>query len=311
MGFLYFQILKCLSMRRAFTLMELSIVLLVLSLLAAAGLRAGLTRTDATNMAALNSSLDVIETALMNYRNANGRLPCPADITSAENNANFGKENGTPGICVGPFNASDPDSSDPSKYDPATLNQVTSGALPTKELKLPDKYAYDPWGRKILYVVDIRITNYSPLAFTNYPVNSPSTAGTIGAIVVKTIATDVTNAACATYAASATNPVSTACLDSAATYKAIYALVSFGKNGHGGYVRNISGTSTRYNAASTNTDEWKNCHCTSSATYTAGTFDRIFVQKSKTNSPTTLSNSFDDVVRFKTRAQMASPSELQ
>jgi hypothetical protein len=98
-------------------------------------------------------------------------------------------------------------------------------------------------------------------------------------------------------------------LSSAITYAGIYALVSFGKNGHGGYVRNLSASSTVLNAGSTNTDEQKNCHCTSAAV--AGTFDRIFVQKARTAGSTTLTDIFDDIVRFKTRAELSAPVELQ
>jgi hypothetical protein len=104
------------------------------------------------------------------------------------------------------------------------------------------------------------------------------------------------------------NPASKSCLQLAVTTKALYALVSFGEDGHGGYVRNTAGTSTAYNAGATNADELANCHCNSSAVATS--FYRIFVQKPKTPSATPGAG-FDDIVRFKTRQEMASPAELQ
>ena len=85
-------------------------------------------------------------------------------------------------------------------------------------------------------------------------------------------------------------------------YKGLYALVSYGKNGYGGYVYNIGGSAVVYNAGSTNADEQKNCHCNTSATATA--FDRIFVQKLKTAGSTSLTDNFDDIVRFKTLSQL-------
>lgn len=295
---------------RGFTLIEISIVVLILSLLAAAGLRYATAIKDSNNNAALTDTLDTIETALMNYRMAYGRLPCPADITLAENTANFGNEIEAlgDGLCTGAnyFNAKPGSTTDPdgasayaagvtgsgnnsgaadTLYDSTSVNQVTAGALPSKALKLPDRYAYDPWGRKILYVVDKRMTATS--AFSTYSVTS-SVVGNPGAIVVK-------------YTWNNT-------LANAITYKGIYALVSYGKNGHGGYVRNLSATPIRYLYGSNNTDEQKNCHCDSNAAAT--TFDRIFVQKARTGTTATL-DTFDDVVRFKNRSEMATPSELQ
>ncbi|MEI6730414.1 MAG: hypothetical protein WCL30_04075, partial [Pseudomonadota bacterium] len=211
-----------------------------------------------------------------------GRLPCPGDLTLAENTANFGIEAANKGSCTGGTpaanfvnSAADPDNADPN-YDAVTLNKVVAGAVPTKTLMLPDKYAYDSWGRKIFYSVDIRATGNS--AFLTY--NSSNSV--IGAIAVKNTASDT--------------------LASALTYKAIYALISTGKNGHGGYVRNFGATSVRFNYGSSDADEQKNCHCNSSAAATA--FDRIFVQQNKTNT-------FDDIVRYKTRMQIISPTELQ
>lgn len=265
--------------QKAFTLMELAIVVLVFSLLAAAAFRYAANASNTANYASLNATLDVIEAALQNYRNSQTRIPCPSDITLAENSSSFGVEVGTSGDgnCTGYnfINAVEADA-------PSTANEVVAGGVPTKTLRLEDKYAYDPWGRKLLFVVDKRMTGSN--SFTTYAVGN----STIGTIVIKSTTTDA--------------------LSDAVASNGIYALVSYGPNGHGGYVRNPSSTSTRFNAGSTNSDEQQNCHCDSTATATA--FDRIFIQKPKTPS-TTLTNMFDDVVRVKTRPQMANYNELQ
>jgi hypothetical protein len=103
----------------------------------------------------------------------------------------------------------------------------------------------------------------------------------------------------------------------------VYILISYGKNGHGGFVRNISTTCTLtgsplcpiLNANSTNTDELANCNCNSGAVLNPS-FATIFVQDTPNiiNGNGVGSNSgvmFDDVVRYKTRAQMATTAELQ
>lgn len=276
---------KHLSHLSGYTLIELCLVVLILSLLAAAAARYSTSVTSAKNTAELNNTLKVIEEAMRIYSTAFSRLPCPSDITLSDNSANFGNEVGTSGDgnCTG-YNfinsGADPDAADPNYV--TSTNFVVAGAVPTKTLKLDDHFAYDPWGRRILFAVDKRMTAIS--AMSTYTV----TDTTVGAIVIKQNSTDA--------------------LANANTYKAVYALVSFGSNGHGGYVRNPSATSTRFNGASTNTNEQKNCHCNSSAAATA--FDRIFVRTTKTPS-TTLSNIYDDVVTFKTRSQLATNAQLQ
>lgn len=269
-----------LSRQRAYTLMELSMVLVVLSLLSAAAMRYSTNATVSKNNKQLTATMDAVETALQSYAVTYSRLPCPSDTTVSDNSAAFGVEVGTSGDgnCTG-YNFIN---STADADDGTTTSQVVAGAIPTKTLKIDDRYAYDPWGRRILYVVDKRITATS--AFTTYPVSN----STVGVIVVKKSAAD-----------SFANAISA---------RGLYALLSFGPNGHGGYVRNPGNTSTRYNDGSTNTDEQKNCHCTSAAV--AGTFDRNFVQKTRAMS-TTLTNMFDDILRYKSRAQMTKYSDLQ
>jgi hypothetical protein len=95
---------------------------------------------------------------------------------------------------------------------------------------------------------------------------------------------------------------------------AVYALVSFGPNGHGAYARgagttNLNVVTSRINVGSVNTDEQTNCNCNSSAVAT--TFAGTFVQKTATQDPATpnRTNDFDDVVAFSTRADLRSMSE--
>jgi prepilin-type N-terminal cleavage/methylation domain-containing protein len=321
----------------AFTLIELSVVILILSLLAAASMRYASTMMTTSAVNATNANLDVVEAALYNFRMQWGRLPCPSDITMAESMTSFGTEidsNGDGQCTSANFvnSGADPDSaslyydstSSNQPADPANApNDLTSGAgshvvgggVPTKALLLADKYAYDSWGRKILYVVDKRFTRgttptsstYTP-AFNYYtPTASVTLNGTtnpIGYVVIKRLSTDS--------------------LANAITYSAVYALVSMGPNGHGGYVRVIqpsaaiagcnTGTgvncSIPYNANSSNTDELKNCHCDGSATATA--FDRIFIQNTNNIANQGANNTpYDDIVRAKKRPDIDTSSENQ
>ena len=286
---------------RAFSLMELAMVVLVLGLLAAAGLRYSAARLDSNNLATTNNNLDVVEQALLNYRIAYGRLPCPALIADGENSPTFGKEYDNSTLdntnTIGSGNCSGASFADITSV--ASYRYTVYGAIPTKTLQLPDKYAYDAWGKKILYVLDKRITAYN--AFLTYPISNSAVGTTpastsIGSIIIKNT-TSTSSGYIITHSANA-----------------IYALVSFGKDGHGGYVRNPSSTSVIYNAGANNADEQQNCHCTAAAVLETPAYDNIFIQNSKNYTSGNSGNPayvFDDIVRFKTRQLMALPSELQ
>ena len=157
--------------------------------------------------------------------------------------------------------------------------QVAEGGVPTRTLKLPDDYAYDGWGRRIMYAVsrDMTLTG----AFGIYPGSDTSARMTMlnpGA--------EFTGAADTTYAA--------------------YVLISFGVNGHGSYSR--GGGSTLLSSGSQNIDEQQNCDCDSTTVSTG--LDGIFVQRAPTLDSTNRSNSFDDIIAYSTRADLVKESSL-
>ena len=81
-----------------------------------------------------------------------------------------------------------------------------------------------------------------------------------------------------------------------------YVLISFGPDGHGAWPRNVSGTSvTRLSSGSVNIDELTNCHCDSTGVTTNAAFSKIVVQKPYAQNPSSIQDSFDDVVVYGTR----------
>ena len=93
--------------------------------------------------------LNKVEDGMQRFMAAHGRRPCPADGQYDVNNANFGIEAANPGACTGGTPAA----------PMGPTNNVVSGMIPTKTLALPDDYAFDAWGRRFNYTVDIRATN--------------------------------------------------------------------------------------------------------------------------------------------------------
>lgn len=140
--------------KAGFTLIELGIVLIVLSLMASAMLSIVNQNIRLERETRLKERLDKITSSLIAYRNAYGYLPCPADITLPDENTNFGVQGANAGACTGGTPTAGWDDHD---YDTACY--AVGGAVPVVTLGLPEDYAYDPWNGRFLYFVDYRATS--------------------------------------------------------------------------------------------------------------------------------------------------------
>lgn len=255
--------------KSAFSLIELSIVVIILGLMIG-GIMAAMTQeARRTKQAALKMKMEAIDQALSAFVKKNGRLPCPADGTYLVTVANFGVAAATPCTTGATYNGSGNRTADST---PPTANffisNTAGGVVPVRSLGLPDEYAFDPWGGRFTYAVDSRFTATS--AFTTY-----SQVDTTGAIRVNDNA------------------------GNARLTNAIAIVLSHGENGHGAF--QLSGT--RKTAGSTNANEQTNCHC--DATAAAATFSSTFVMGGNTTtSSTDLRASFDDTLLYYTRANL-------
>lgn len=183
--------------KSGFSLLELSIVLVIISVITGTGMVVGKATLESAQVATTNKRINIIETALLAYRRANDRIPCPGDATMTSSNALFGYESANSGVCTG--------GSPSANYTFSTSGStVVEGAVPVRTLSLPDEFMYDGWGRKFAYGVWVGLT--APMGFANYGI-TPN----CGLITIR-------NA-----------------LGATRTTKANYAVVSFGSNGHGGF----------------------------------------------------------------------------
>lgn len=135
-----------------FSLVEMTLVLLVLSVLSASGLSLWQEKDARTKIKETNRRLDVVEKAMYDFRFAKNRLPCPSDIRLQDNTENFGKEAQVSGDC---------DSGSPQAT--ARIGDVAYGGVPTRALNLPDEYMYDAWQRRFSFYVDVRLTETNAL----------------------------------------------------------------------------------------------------------------------------------------------------
>ncbi|MGD9721484.1 MAG: type II secretion system protein [Pirellulales bacterium] len=288
---------------RGFTMLELAVVLLIIALVLGGGGVLFIASLRGHQMDDTKARMAAIQQALLDYRHVYQRIPCPADITYTTCAASFGLESGTVDTDTGSstygqfigcaYGSGTPQANFRS-------GNVYGGMVPTQELNLPDEFAFDGWGRRVLYVVDAAFTVTNALLPTTINPNN----GNFVAL------TDTEPRITITNTMSPGGAVKTS--------SAAYVLVSFGVNGHGAYPRLGSLVDSVGNcietsllppiaAYSENLDEQQNCHCDADATSTV--FDAMFVQHASTSDAANVLDSFDDVVRYATRADLRAAYE--
>ena len=154
--------------RHGFTLVELSVVIAIIAVIAAGTFSMGGSMVESARRVSTQQKLDAIETALMAYRIANNRLPCPSDPTLtdvAAHSATYGYETGAAGTCADANGVSYTIPTTSTDYAALGMT-VAEGALPVKTLGLPDEFQFDGWGRKFAYAVATPMTGVN--AFVNY-----------------------------------------------------------------------------------------------------------------------------------------------
>ena len=250
----------------AFTLVELCLVLVIVTLLGSVVLTKMTQDTRITKASNLQNKLDKIEHALQNYAKQNNRLPCPADgRLKKESDANFGLEVSAPGSCTNSSTYTSGNSpSNPNSANFYDGTDTVGGVIPVRTLASYGLVAddiFDEWNNQIGYFVSKKATETN--ALTTYR-NTP-----IGNITVKD--------------GSGNNR----------TESAVSLVLSYGSAGHGAF--QINGV--RKVANINNLDVIENCSCNSDGTLR--TFDNTFVlhpsNQTTANDPSTL---FDDTGRY-------------
>jgi len=261
-----------------FTLLELSIVLMIIALVTGMSLSMSISVVATARLSATQQKMKIIEDALMAYRVANDRLPCPGDLTLPATNVNYGIEAGAAtgstigvgtGVCTG--GSMSPAANFTGTGTTNASSTAAEGALPALTLGLPADMMVDGWGNRFRYAVDIA-----------YTANGYFTGNAVSGCTTAAITVNDSNG-------------------NARSTGAVYALISSGANGHGAY----SKAGVIVNTGSVNANEQTNCHCNSSATAT--TYSPTYVQMLQTLDSTNALDSFDDFVSYKERWQLQTP----
>lgn len=134
-----------------FTLVELSVVLLIISIVAMLGVDLGRNAVRVSDRVTTQDRLTTVKAALDNYMDRNGYLPCPADPALASTAGAYASENRSGTVGAGCSTTGGVVSS----------GGVFMGMLPARTLNLGDQYAMDAWGSKLLYAVSAPLVGNS------------------------------------------------------------------------------------------------------------------------------------------------------
>jgi FG-GAP repeat len=238
-----------------FTLLTMSIMLTVAAIIMVSMLPGRDAGDYNQKVLTTAQKLDKVEWAMRGFMLYNGRRPCPADGQYDINNHYFGIEAANLGTCTGGTPAA------PMGPDAGT-GLVVGGVIPTKSLNLPDEYAFDEWGRRMTYVVDIRATNkgYAPALSAGHLTGGIQIETTTGGAVIDNVA---------------------------------YAYISHGPDGHGAFPAQGSTVANRINAGSTDQDQNTNAGVSNDGNFTYNTtnFTNVKIRKDRTAT-------FDDMVYY-------------
>lgn len=133
--------------RRGYTLIEMCFFIVVLSVVVTCCLMIFNKKVQYDRIASTEKTQNLINAALNDYLSHNGRLPCPATLDARPDTSSFGVS--VSDDCLnGPFLPGT------TIHTVGTAGDgVRTGAVPVRELNLPDSALIDGWGNRIFYSV--------------------------------------------------------------------------------------------------------------------------------------------------------------
>lgn len=291
------------TQKSGFSLLQVALLLSVASIIVVSILPGGGSSTDLGKDAITVQRMQKIEEATRAFMAKNLRRPCPASGTAATHVENCAGANFTnvvtptatgaagkvltvdsvSGVLAGGYvsstsivsktalpevvsiSAPDITLNTNAALGSVAFNSTVAGTVPTRDLGLPDEYALDGYGRRIMYAVDTRATSASRCQDMQKLAHP-------GDVRIKDTSTD------------------TALAD-----KTMWALMSYGKDGHGAFPANGSDLDKRFDTGAkdpatglTDPDTASNAFAASGSMDTS-TFTGTLIKKEKTTG-------FDDVV---------------
>ncbi len=144
--------------KKAYSLIEISIVILILSIMVSGALTISTVNSVKSRVITTNDRINQIYSALGSYLLANKKLPCPASIIEAKGVvASYGAAVGLDGTCSGS-----------GVYQSSSSSNLVYGMIPVSTLGLPSDMAEDAFGTKIAYIVDKNFTSSTNFGKSSY-----------------------------------------------------------------------------------------------------------------------------------------------
>ena len=249
---------------RGFTLIEITVVLVIMALLLAGGLALTTSLIDAQRVRTTKQNLDAVRDAIQAFVARNGRLPCPAVETLAPTDANYGLE-ANPGGSPPCTSTTDLGSGSPTPG--------ARGVVPWKSLGMQAEVALDGWSNQVTYAVTRAAAR-----------NTTTSANVMGIRGVLTVHSAVPVALGLPATGNQLNACSTTAGDNTCNAAAVAVLISHGRNVQGAF--NPSGARAPVpgsNLEVENTDTSTAFVLTDPVTGSANSFDDIVVALSPTD----------------------------
>ena len=286
---------------RGFTLLELSITLVITGIIAVGYLSYKQFNLDNTARAETLRRIKIIEDALLLNLAQNGNLACPANPSEVIGSTLYG--------VVG-MSFTNPYMCNPhAGNDLGSMNlggdTLYYGTIPTNNIGIPSEYMIDGWGNRFGYVVQ--------RTFINNQTSSSACTSTDG----DSAQDNHSNFAYFCFkgqASGSANPstpdiqILTGAGGSVISNDAVYVIISYGSNGYGAYLRNsdrnsgsgTDGSNVNRNPMppTANDDEQLNLGCNP----TTDSCSKTFYSPQFVSRPP--SSDFDDIVVYKDRNQM-------
>ncbi len=136
------------KINQAFSLIELSIVLVIISILITGALSASISSVNNAKYGTTRKLMDALYTAIGNYVKINKKLPCPASLKLAKSSTDYGQATGTDGDC----------SEATGGVNDIGTTDLVYGMVPVNDLGLLGENGEDAFGTKFSYVVNKNLT---------------------------------------------------------------------------------------------------------------------------------------------------------
>lgn len=203
------------SRSTGFSLLEIAVVLVIVSLLIAAGVGMTTAVLDGARIRTTRQNLESVKLALQAFISRNGRLPCPAVENLPRSDENFGIEATTAGTCTGTTDL-------PGLAGPPAIDSAKRGVLPWKSLGLNSDASTDGWGNQFTYLVTTTATSKT----------FDTVSGMRGSLYVHSASPVVVGLP---PTGNQVNACSISANDNVCNKAAVVVVISHGRNGQGGY----------------------------------------------------------------------------